>query len=72
MKRLAFIFAILASPAFGEGANYHAIDEMQERANAYIAALESQRNAALNQVVALTAELEKAKKSKECKAGHKD
>lgn len=43
-----------------------AIDEMQEKANAYIAALQAQRNAALDQVVALTAELEKAKKAKEC------
>ena len=59
----------MSSPSFAADAmNYHAIDEMQEKANSYIAMLQSQRNAALDQVVALTAELEKAKKSKECTA----
>ena len=67
MKKLGIIFALLASPAFaGEPPNYHAIDAMQERANAFIAALQSQRNAALDQVVALTAEVERLKKAKDC------
>lgn len=69
MKRLAFVVAFVSSSTFAADApNYHALDEMQEKANAYIATLQSQRNAALDQVVALTAELEKAKKSKECMA----
>lgn len=67
MKRLCFAFVILTTSALaGEVPNYHAIDELQEKANAYIAALQSQRNAALDQVVALTTEL--AKRYKECKA----
>lgn len=67
MKYLALGLVLLAIPAFAaDTPNYHAIDEMQERANAYIATLQSQRNAALDQVVALTAELEKAKKAKAC------
>jgi hypothetical protein len=64
---LTAFLLLAASPAFAaDAANYHALDEMQEKANAYIAALQSQRNAALDQVVALTAEL--AKRDKECKA----
>lgn len=69
IRCLVCLFALVAAPVFaGEAPNYHAIDDLQERANSYIAALEGQRNAALNQVVALTAELEKVKKAKECKA----
>lgn len=65
MKYLALALVLLASPAFaGAAPNYHALDEMQEKANAYIATLQSQRNAALDQVVALTAEL--AKRNREC------
>jgi len=67
MKRLTFIFVLLATPAFAADApNYHAIDALQEKANAYIAALQAQRNAALDQVVALTAEVERLKKAKDC------
>ncbi len=67
MKWLALILTLLAVPAFADEApNYHALDELQERANAYIAALTDQRNEALNQVVQLKAEL--AKREKECKA----
>lgn len=67
MKYLALALVLLASPALAADApNYRALDEMQEKANAYIATLQSQRNAALDQVVALTAEL--AKRDKECKA----
>ena len=67
MKKIAIALVFLATPAFAADApNYHAIDEMQEKANAYIAALESQRNAALNQVVALTAEVARLKKAKDC------
>lgn len=67
MRRLVVVFVVLCCPAFAADApNYHALDEMQEKARVYIATLEAQRNAALNQVVALTAELEKAKKAKEC------
>jgi hypothetical protein len=50
----------------GEAPACHALDEMQERANSYIAALEAQRNEALNQVVQLKAELDKVKKEKNC------
>jgi len=67
MKYITLILLLLATPAFAADVpNYHAIDEMQEKANAYIAALQSQRNAALDQVVALTAELERLKKAKDC------
>jgi len=67
LKRLACLLIFLASPAFAADApNYHALDEMQEKATAYIAALQSQRNAALDQVVALTAEVERLKKAKDC------
>ena len=67
MRKMVLIFVVIATPVFAADApNYHAIDEMQEKANAYIATLQSQRNAALDQVVALTAEL--AKRDKECKA----
>jgi len=67
MKKLACGVAFLAFPAFAaEAPNYHAVDEMQEKANSYIAALEAQRNDALNQVVQLKAELEKVKKEKNC------
>jgi len=67
MKRMTLIVILLATPAFASDApNYHAIDEMQEKANSYISTLEAQRNAALNQVVALTAEVERLKKAKDC------
>ena len=69
MKRfaLSFTFLVFSFPVLaGEAPSYHALDEMQERANAYIAALETQRNDALNQVVQLKAEL--AKQARECKA----
>lgn len=67
MKKIAIALVLLAVPAFAADApNYHAIDEMQEKANAYIATLQSQRNAALDQVVALTAEVERLKKAKDC------
>ncbi|MFA7287165.1 MAG: hypothetical protein WC052_05885 [Patescibacteria group bacterium] len=67
MTRMVLIFMLLAIPAFAADApTYHAIDEMQERANSYIAALTEQRNEALNQVVQLRAELDKVKKEKNC------
>ena len=67
MKHLAFVLVLLATPAFAADApNYHAIDEMQEKAQSYINTLQSQRNAALDQVVALTAEIERLKKAKDC------
>lgn len=69
MKKLSILLFLAALPAYGsETPKYNAIDELQEKANSYIATLEAQRNTALNQVVALTAELEKMKKAKECKA----
>jgi hypothetical protein len=67
MKKLVVIACLLAGQAFAADVpNYHALDEMQDRANAYIAALEAQRNDALNQVVQLRAELDKVKKEKNC------
>lgn len=67
MGRLAITIVLLATAAFAADApNYHAIDEIQEKANAYVAALESQRNGALNRVVELTAALERLKKAKDC------
>jgi hypothetical protein len=68
MKRWVFILPVLfVSPTIaGDAPNYHAVDEMQERANSYVAALEAQRNDALNQVVQLKAELDKVKKEKNC------
>jgi len=67
MRRLVLASFFIATPSFAADApNYHAIDAIQERANAYIATLQSQRNAALDQVVALTAEVERLKKAKDC------
>lgn len=64
MKKLIVILILGTTPTIaGETPKYHAIDEIQEQANSYISTLEAQRNAALNQVVTLTAELEKLKKS---------
>jgi hypothetical protein len=60
-----WVFACATSAFAGGVPDYHAIDEMQDRANSYIAALEAQRNEALNQVVQLKAEL--AKREKACR-----
>ena len=67
MRKLVFALVFLTFPAVAaEQPKAPVPDDKLGTAQAFINALEAQRNAALNQVVHLTAELEKAKKEKTC------